>query len=229
MKYRRFLKFLPVLLLALSACSRDPKVRAKRYVDNGNKFFNKGTAAAYKDASIMYRRALKEDRRNAEAWYRLALTDFKLSNYSDAFTALVNTVDLQPANADAKSKLADLYVVAGVQNPNKEQQAKAFEGAKDIADKLVQQDPNSFDGHRILGHIALLKQDMGTAITELKAANTSKPLAPQVVMPYVQALAASNRFPEGEALAYQMIEKDKTYGNIYDILYAEYVRMHRME
>src|SRR5579863_8164311 len=107
MKYRRLLKFLPLLLLALTACSRDPKARAQRYVENGNKFFNKGTLAAYKDASIMYRRALKEDRRNGEAWYRLALTDYKLSSYSDAFTALRNTVELQPSNTDAKSKLGD--------------------------------------------------------------------------------------------------------------------------
>src|SRR5580704_7653732 len=180
MKYRRFLKFLPVLLLALSACSRDPKVRAKRYVDNGNKFFNKGTAAAYRDASIMYRRALKEDRRNGEAWYRLALTDYKLSNYSDAFRALINTVDLQPANTDAKSKLADLYLIAAMQTPNKEQQAKDLDGAKDVADKLLQQDPKSFDGHRIRGQLDLIKRDMAGAIAELEAANASKPLDPQV-------------------------------------------------
>jgi tetratricopeptide (TPR) repeat protein len=229
MKYRRLLKFLPLLLLALSACSRDPKVRAKRYVDNGNKFFNKGTLAGYKDASIMYRRALKEDARNGDAWYHRALTDYKLSNYSDAFTSLSNTVELQPANTDAKSKLADLYLIASMQSQNKEQQGKDLDGAKDIADKLVQQDPKSFDGHRILGQLALVKQDAGTAIAEFQAANASKPLSPQVVVPYVQALAASNRFPEGEALAYQMIAKDKTNATVYDILYAEYARLHRLE
>ncbi len=149
----------------------------------------------------MYRRALTEDRRNGEAWYRLALTDYKLSSYSDAFKALSNTVELQPGNTDAKSKLADLYLLAGMQNQNKEQQAKDFAGAKGIADKLVQQDPKSFDGHRILGQLALVKQDPGTAITELQAANASKPMEPQVqIVPYVQALAASNAgFPEGEA------------------------------
>ena len=58
----------------LTACSRDPKARAQRYVANGNKFFNIGK---YPDASIMYRRALKEDPRFGEAWYRLALTDYQ--------------------------------------------------------------------------------------------------------------------------------------------------------
>jgi len=230
MKYRRLLlKFLPLLLLALTACSRDPKVRARRYVENGNKFFNKGTLAGYKDASIMYRRALKEDPRNGDAWYHRALTDYKLSSYSDAFIALINTVELQPANTDAKSKLADLYLIAAMQSTNKEQRAKDFDGAKEVAGKLLQQDPKSFEGHRVLGQLALVKQDPGSAIAELQAANASKPLDPQVVVPYVQALAASNRFPEGEALAYQMIAKDKTNATIYDILYTEYARLHRVE
>src|SRR5271169_6848394 len=99
MKYRRLLLLAP-LLLVLSACTRDPKVRAQHYVEKGNKFFNIGK---YPDASIMYRRALKEDRRFGEAWYRLALTDYKVSAFSDAFTALLNTVELQPDNIDAKA------------------------------------------------------------------------------------------------------------------------------
>ncbi len=223
--YRRLLTALP-LLLALTACSRDPKVRAQRYVDNGNKFFNKGK---YADASIMYRRALKEDQRFGEAWYRLALTDYKLYHYSDAYKALINTVELQPANVDAKSKLAELYMVSATQDTSTDRRAKDLDSAKEMADKLLQQDPNSFDGHRLLGELALLRRDPATAITELQAANSAKPLEPEVVVSYVQALAASNRFPEAEKLAYQMIDKDKTYATIYDILYTEYVRLNRLD
>ena len=42
----------------------------------------------------MYRRALKEYPRFGEAWYRLSLTDYKLSAFSDAYKALLNTVEL---------------------------------------------------------------------------------------------------------------------------------------
>lgn len=226
MKYRRILTFLPLLLLVLSACTRDPKARAQRYVANGNKFFNIGK---YKDASIMYRRALKEDARFGEAWYRLALTDYKLYAYSDAFKALVNTVELEPTNTDAKAKLAELYMVSGMQNTNHERAAKDFDGAKDLADKLLQQDPKSYDGHRILGQLALLKKDPSGAAKELEAANAAKPLEPEVIVPYVQALANSDRFPEAETVAYQMIAKNKTYATTYDILYSEYARLHRAD
>ena len=70
----KLLTFLPLVLIAAS-CSRDPKVQAQRYVENGNKFYAR---AKYKEASIMYRRALQKDLRFGEAYYRLGLTDLKL-------------------------------------------------------------------------------------------------------------------------------------------------------
>src|SRR5579863_5638098 len=97
------------LLLLGAACSRDPKVQAQRYLDNGNKFFAK---SKYKEASIMYRRALQKDLRFGEAYYRLGLTDLKLGSFGDAARMLQRAVDLQPTNADAATKLADLFTAA---------------------------------------------------------------------------------------------------------------------
>ncbi len=108
MKSRKLLLLLPVVFFVAS-CSRDPKVQAQRYVENGNKFFEKGK---YKEASIMYRRALQKDLKFGEAYYRLALTEIKLAAYGDAVRALRRAVELQPDNADASVKLADIYMVA---------------------------------------------------------------------------------------------------------------------
>ncbi len=113
MGHRKLLILLPMLLLALASCTRDPKVRAQRYVENGNKFFARGK---YKEASIMYRRAQKEDARSGESYYRLALTDMKLSAYGDAFRALLRAVELEPENTDAKIKLCDLYLLSAGQD-----------------------------------------------------------------------------------------------------------------
>jgi tetratricopeptide (TPR) repeat protein len=223
MKHRKLLTFLPMLLLALASCSRDPKAKAQRYVESGNKFFAKGK---YTQASIMYRNALKQDGRSGEAYYRLALTDLKLSAYGDAFRALLRTVELQPNNSDAKTKLGDLYLLSAFQDPKRS--ATAIEGASDLAAKLLMQDPKSFDGHRLKGRIALLQKDAAGALTEFQAANDAKPLQPEVVTPYFEALAVSNRFPEAEKLAYQMIASDKTYSPIYDLLYLEYRRLNQL-
>ena len=224
MKDRKLLTILPMLLLALASCTRDPKVRAQRYVVDGNKFFDKGQ---YKNASIMYRRAYKEDPRSGEAYYRLALTDWKLYAFGDAYHALLRAVELQPDNTDAQTKLADLYLLSALQDPK--HATEAVDNAAELAQKLLKRDPTSFDGHRLMGEIALTKRDAQDAVTEFKAANDAKPLDPEVVRYYFGALVATNRFPDAEKLAYQMIAKDKTYAPIYDLLYTQYVGLKRVD
>src|SRR2546429_8737874 len=91
---------LPFLLIVVS-CSRDPKAQAQRYLENGNKFFSR---AKYKEASIMYRRALQKYLRFGEAYYRLALTDLKLAAYGEAGKMFRRAVELQPNNTDATTK-----------------------------------------------------------------------------------------------------------------------------
>src|SRR5882724_8483241 len=131
MKSRKFLWILPLVIL-MASCSRDPRVLAKRYLDNGNKFFDKGK---YKEASIMYRRALQKDLRFGEAYYRLALTDMKLASYGDAVRALRRAVELQPDNVDAAAKLADIFIAVAIQDSA--HSADMQKEAQELADKLL--------------------------------------------------------------------------------------------
>jgi tetratricopeptide (TPR) repeat protein len=217
------LAFLPLLLI-LASCSRDPKVLAQHDVDQGNKFFNKGK---YKEALIMYRRAVKADLRFGEAYYRLALTDLKLGAYGEAVHMLQRAVDLQPTNVDAITKLADLYLLASTQD--RTHSATEEKDAKDMVDKLLKMDPRSFDAHRILGEIALLHRQPAEAVKELALANQIKPDQQNVVLTYFQALVQNDEFAAGEKLAHQMIAKDPSYAPIYDVLYLQYMRLKRPE
>ena len=90
-----FMKRVPLLLVIpllflLAACNTDPKAASRRYVDNGNKYFTRGK---FKEASIMYRRALNKDARYGEAWYRLGLTDMQLGIPSEAARAFSRARD----------------------------------------------------------------------------------------------------------------------------------------
>src|SRR5215831_7122885 len=143
MSSRKLFLLVPVVLLVASSCTRDPKVKAQRYLENGNKFFAK---SKYREASIMYRSALKQDLRSGEAYYRLGLTDLKLSAYGDAARMLVRAVELQPENADAAAKLSNLYVLAALQDAK--HASELLSNGKDLAMKLVARDAGSFDGHR---------------------------------------------------------------------------------
>lgn len=220
------LRFLPLLLLVLTSCTRDPKVLAQRYLDNGNKFFAKGK---FKEAAIMYRSALAKDKRFGEGYYRLALADLKLAAYSDAVQALRRAVELQPNNSDAATKLADLYLLASVQD--RKNTAVYTKEVAELADKLLAQDPNSFDGHRLRGQLALLpaNRDIPAAVQEFAAANQTNPLQPDLTVSYFEALVMDNKFPEAEKLAESLIAKEKTYAPMYDYLYLQYRRMNRSD
>jgi tetratricopeptide (TPR) repeat protein len=211
------------LLLGLAACSRDPKVQAQRYLENGNKFFDKGK---FKEASIMYRRALQKDLRFGEAYYRLGLTDLKLAAYGDAGRVLRRAVELQPGNADAAMKLADLFLLASTRDGA--QSAPLRKEVVELSGRLLQRDPKSYDGHRLRGQIALLNQDFPAAIGEFDKANAAKPYQPNLVLSYCQALTANNQFPEAEKLARDLIAKEKAYAPIYDFLYVQYARQNKI-
>ncbi len=50
-----------------------------------------------------------------------------------------------------------------------------------------------------------------------------------MVLSYFQALIADKQAPEAEQLALSFLQKEKTYGPMYDLLYLEYARQHRLE
>ena len=223
MKNRKFLAILPLALL-VSSCSRDPKAQAQRYLDDGNKFFAK---AKYKEASIMYRRALQKDLKFGEAYYRLGLTSLKLASYGDAAKMFRRAVDLLPDNADAASNLAELYLVASTQDPT--HAADLQKESKELADKLLQANPDSYEGHRLEGQLALLDKDMPSAVKEFDQANHAKPYQTDLALAYFQALVSSGRPAEAEKLAREMIDREKAFSPMYDVLYLYYLQQKKTQ
>jgi tetratricopeptide (TPR) repeat protein len=218
---RKVLVLLPLILL-LASCSSDPKAQAQRFLDNGNKFFAK---SKFTEASIMYKRALQKDLRFGEAYYRLALSELKRGNYGEAGRALRRAVELQPNNADAATKLADLLILAGANDAT--HAAQMLKEAQELVDKLLKLDPNSYDAHRLLGQMALIRHDAAAAVTEFKKAHAAKPEDSNVVLALFQALVANDQFPEAEKLGKDLLDKDKTYSPMYELLYIQYMRRSR--
>jgi len=221
MKYRKLLLLLPVVLL-IASCNQDPKVQAQRYLNNGNKFYDK---SKYKEASIMYRRALQKDLKYGEAYYRLGLTDIKLLAFGDAARALRRAVDLQPNNGDATTKLAEILMIASSQDAT--HAAGLRMDARELALKMLQADPNSYSGHRLMGQLALLDKDAAKAVGELSTAyrlNNKSDLS----LALFQALVQDSQVAEAEKLAREVLGRDKTFSPMYDLLYAQYMRSNRL-
>src|SRR5689334_13755895 len=100
-----------LILVVLVSCNRDPNVAKKRYLESGNKYFEKGK---YKEARIMYKDALQKDQRYGLAYYRLGLTAIRLGSGGEAVQSLRRAYELipkdQPEAWDAAIKLSEIYL-----------------------------------------------------------------------------------------------------------------------
>jgi tetratricopeptide (TPR) repeat protein len=224
-------------LLLMVACTGDPHAQSIKMVDNGNRFFDKGK---YKEASIMYRRAISKDAKNGDAYYRLGLTSLKLGSPADAVGALRRAVDLQPNNIEAITRLADIYWLAWVYD--RSHAKTAISEIEELSRLLLNKDAKSFDGLRLSGYAALAnerlarethseaesKKQLALALSRLEQANQVKPLDPNLCLVLVQTLAASQRPSDAEALAKQVVEKHKDFAPMYDLLLASYFRSNRL-
>lgn len=236
--HRRIAGLVILSLVSITvSCTRSPQAESQRLVANGNKFFNK---SKFKEASIMYRRALAKDPKNGDAYYRLGLVSLKLQGWGDAANALRRAVDLQPNNADAATKLADLYWMAYVANPKNSK--NLVPEITDLANALVKRDPKSFDGLRLRGYVELVNsrdnaalkqtkeanQSLQNALNAFQAANAVKPYDPGLCLVLAQTLISADRAPEAEKLAKEVIDRHKNYAPMYDLLLQMYFRTKRM-
>jgi tetratricopeptide (TPR) repeat protein len=212
---RQVLLVLGVLAcLVLPGCSRDPKVLREQCVTNGNKYFRNGR---YKQASILYRRALQFDPKYAEAHYRLGLTEMQLKDYSTAAHSLQRATELDPLNEDAAIRLAEIYVAAYIANP--ELNKRLFSDAKLSVARILSRNPTSYDALRLSADIATASGDRETAIQRLRDVNALKPWDPDNTLALMRILVAANQAQEAERIGQELISRNKSVGQAYDLLY----------
>lgn len=212
------------LSVFLAGCGGTPEQQAQRYLESGEKYFKNGK---YKEASIMYRRALQKNMRFGEAYYKLGLTELKLGKFVEALRALQRSVELQPKNMDAPVKLAEMYLTIYANDPKKPQQF--IKEIEDLAKRLTDNNPNSYDGLRLKGYVALTKQKPDEALDFFERADKARPGQPELALVIVSTLQSLRRFDEAETRAKAMLAKERSYAPLYDILYQYYMREKRVD
>lgn len=216
------LLLLLTLLLGGAACNRDPQVQKQKYLDSGNRYFNNNK---YKEASIMYRRALKEDMRFGEAWYRLGLTELQTGRIVEALRALQRAVELQPENIEAQAKVGEIYM--GVYSADPKRPPQYLVEADEMATKILERDPNSYEGLRLKGFVHLARKELKEAIAKFEAANAAKPDQSELQLTLAQAYLFDKQPQKAEALAKQGIERNPAFGQFYDMLLGVYLSSNR--
>src|SRR5271157_988680 len=204
MRSKRLVAIIAAAVLALVSCSRDPNVAKRRYLESGNKYFDKGK---YKEARIMYLNAKAKDQRWGPAYYKLGLTALKLGSMTEAVNAFRRAVELIPASDadhwDAMVKLSEIYLSVT--------REKAYlDEVEGYCNALLKRDPNSYDGHRLSGDLDYARaseqfkvamRDEGRAlldqsIAQYRQAEAIKPGQVGGVMQLARALSAETQFHE---------------------------------
>ena len=212
---------LALLVVTWGACSRDPNVVKRKYVENGNRYFDQGK---YKEAYIMYRNAIKKDPKYSDAYYRAGLTELRLGRAAAAKGDFLRAIDTNANNVDAKAQLGELDLMAYLatdQRPRPQNLRTEIEG---LAKDLLARNPKSQAAMRWKGYLMMLDGDTKGAIQQFTLANQAGPNKPEVVLPLVEALFADNQVAQGEQLARSLIASAKNFGPIYDVLYMHYAK-----
>jgi tetratricopeptide (TPR) repeat protein len=238
MRVIRTLAAVAVVLLALSSCNRDPNVAKKRYVESGNKYFEKGK---YREAILMYRDALQKDRRYGQAHYRLGLAYLKTNNLQEGVRSLRRSLEFLGANEaerwDAIVKISSIYVTVG--GRDKQLQAEVETNCR----LLLARDPNSFDGHHLTAELQNVramealrtgdkdegKKLLDAALDEYRKADSVKPNQVTVMVEIAGVYALQGDFAASEGMYRKVIASDKTYLMAYMSLYQLAVRQNRAD
>jgi len=162
----RFLVIAVCLLVAcLAACSRDPNVRKQKYLESGQRYFDKGQ---YREAAIQFGNAIQVDPRFAEAHYKMALTDLRLQQGPGALQELTTTIQVNPDHYAARLELAKLLVLS-----------HQYAAAKEQLDVLTQNQPSNPEVYLILADYQTgANQDTTAALAALRKAQQLAPNNP---------------------------------------------------
>src|SRR5438445_6611538 len=145
MKYLLVLAPLCALLFS-TACTQSPE----KLIAAGNRYHDK---KKYNEASILYQKAINKDKTNGEAYYREGLNLLDSGDPVNASKFLRRAIDLQPKNIDAATKLAEVYLSAYSTNPKRFK--SLLTDIRELDQKILQLQPNSFPGLRLQALLAL--------------------------------------------------------------------------
>jgi tetratricopeptide (TPR) repeat protein len=221
-------------LLVLSGCNLDPNYAKQQYLNSGNKYFDR---ERYKEALIMYRKAIAKDAKFGPGYYHLALTYDKLGEGANSIPPLRRAVELLPKGSpewnDAALRLSEFLIEAAAADSQPGRAKPLTDEVEQIRRQFESQAPGSFENYRLLGDMK--RADAGKAIAQRDAAEMKAGLD-QAIQYYRQALEkkprdastsltlarslALNGDLDGAQKVYRgLIDQDKKLGAAYVELY----------
>jgi tetratricopeptide (TPR) repeat protein len=193
---------------------------AKSYLEKGNALFAQGQFA---EATLNYRKAIQKDPGFGEAYYRAGLAelkDTKDNKVAEALQDLQQGVRMMPDNQAARTDLTNLLLGAYIGDARH---------PKFLYDLLVQysaewlaRDPNSMQGLRIKGYLAMLERRPEEAVELFRRAYQSNPQDEKMALSLMDALFRDDQKTEAEKVGLAYVASHPTAADVYDALYRLY-------
>ncbi len=229
---------LVALFALLSGCNLDPEAAKVRFVERGNQYFEQ---EKYKEASIMYRNALKKDGKYGEAFYRLGMVH-KRQGFGGQIRAqdiiqAVNTFRraLEDTRLSAESRktvmaeLADIYVWYFTSNPTGQDREYLTKEVATLRDDFYKMEADSFDGIRLDGFLALTEGRLDESVALFEKAIAKKGEDDGLKLAIMGIRMRQNQPAVAEKLAKEIIASDAKYGPAYDALFLLYMLGQRVD
>ncbi len=208
-----------ILIAALiTACGTNREATKAKLLQSGNEYFER---QKFREAAIMYSRAIQQDRLFGEAYYRLALAQTRLGRFAEAARALHRAAELQPENDDVFIRLANIYLSAIVADrPNR---GKYLLELKDLVTRADEVGTEPFEVLKVRGAMEFAEEDYEAAAGFFRQAYDLRHGDPSVARSLVRTLNAAGNLAEAEKIALAILDKDPAIGEMYDQLYVAYL------
>ncbi|MBM3814616.1 MAG: tetratricopeptide repeat protein [Acidimicrobiia bacterium] len=220
----RFFRFAIISLVVLLTACGDLESDKKRLIETGKKYYDAGK---FKEASIIFRKAIQKDARFGQAYFELGKTELKRGNYGDGIRAYQRASELQPENENAHSTLGDLYISIFTGDPKRHK--ILVEDALGLAERLLKRDPKDFTALRIRGFVGLAHNDLKEAAVHFRKALAIKPNEPKVTLALAQTVAAQGNEEESVAMIRESIAKNRDFIPLYDFLFRLMLKQKKVD
>lgn len=210
LRFRNLFLALAIGSLILASCQSETSL-----IEKGDAFRKSNK---WEDAEIQYRRALQKAPSSAVANLRLGQTLLELKKGREALPYLQRAVEIDPAQPEAIATLANMTLQAFLGSARRPK--ALYDQLKSLEQQAKKLDPNSFDGLRIEGTLALVDKDYARAIPPLEKASKLQPQHELTTLAMIEALYLSGRGAEAETMGRSAIQANPKQGSIYNTLYG---------
>jgi len=188
--YPTFLCLLLAAVISLAGCTNPEKAKAE-HLKRGEAYL---AEQKFQEASLEFRNAIQIDDKLAAAHWGLARAYEALARGSEMYEELRKTVELDPNNLEARSKLGNYYLLSSKQNPT------LIPMAEKLAKEILAKEPNNIEGHILMGSVLFAQNKKDEAFAELNHAIQLDPKRVESYLSLARFYQVTNELAKAEEL-----------------------------